>query len=63
MFQFFVRVILGVVLYVAFFLCLPPVLHLMGFSIGEDMLTLLHVVLALGVLAYAIWGRPVPVPW
>ena len=35
----------------------------MGFSIGEDMLTLLHVVLALGVLVYAIWGKPVPVPW
>jgi hypothetical protein len=61
--QFFLRLTLGVLVYVAFFYVLPSVLHLMGFNLNPDVGILLHVSLAFLTLGYAIWGKPVPTPW
>jgi hypothetical protein len=61
--QFFLRTLLAVIVYLAFFALLGPVLHLMGFGLSPDLFTILHVVLGIVALGYIIWGPPVPKPW
>lgn len=61
--QFFLRAVVAVILYLAFFYVLQPVVHLMGFNINPDVFILIHVALALAAFWYVVWGKPVPTPW
>jgi len=58
----FIRLLVAAVCVVAFYLVLPPFLHILGFSLNGDLMVIVKVVVALVALWYVFWG-PSNWPW
>jgi len=61
--QFFLRILVAVVVVILVRYVLPAVLHILGFPLSGDLEIILNAVILVLALAYIIWGRPVPNPF
>jgi hypothetical protein len=58
----FIRMLIAVVCVVILFALLGPVLNILGFPLGGDLLTIFRIVVAVIALWYIVWGPPPSVP-
>lgn len=56
-----IRCLIAVVAVVILFALLPPVLHVLGFSLNADIETIFRIVVGVVALYYIVWGPPVVV--
>lgn len=58
--DFALRCLIAVVAVLIVFALIPPVLHIIGFSMVSDVNTIFRIVVAVVALYYIVWGPPVP---
>ena len=61
--NFLLRILIAAVVVIALYAVLPAFLHIIGFDLSGDLMTIFKVVVAVGALVYVIWGPAVPRPW
>ncbi len=58
--QYFIRLLIAAVVYLAFMLVFPAALHLFGVALNPDLDVIIRVVGGLFALYYVIWGWEPP---
>lgn len=57
-----IRALIAVICVLVVFALIPPVLHIIGFSMNGDVETIFRIVVGIIALYYIVWGPPVSSP-
>lgn len=60
--DFVIRVLIAVVCVVILYALLGPVLHILGFTMSGDLMTIFRIVIGVIALWYIVWGPPPQFP-